>query len=112
MSNPDRAQLASLSHGPPAVPGIDFPSASDDVGPGLPRRPAQDPLTLALHLAAAIVGHLPEPDPELRRARYVRRLAHLVARLEALGELRPGQVARLAGARAALGALGQPSRNP
>lgn len=43
-----------------------------------------DPLTLALHLATAIVGHLPEPDPELRRARYVGRLAHLVARLEAL----------------------------
>ena len=41
-----------------------------------------DPLTLALHLATAIVGHLPEPEPELRRARYVGRLAHLVARLE------------------------------
>jgi hypothetical protein len=104
MSNPDRAQLAAL--GRPCLPGIDFPSASDDVGPGLPNRPAQDALTLALHLAIAIVGHLPEPDPELRRARYVGRLAHLVARLEALSELRPGQAARLAGARAALGALG------
>ena len=104
MSNRDRAQLAAL--GRPAIPGIDFPSASDDVGAGVPSRLAQDPLTLALHLATAIVGHLPEPDPELRRARYVGRLAHLVARLEALGELRPGQAARLAGARAALGALG------
>jgi len=91
----------------PAIPGIDFPSASDDVGPGLPSRPAQDPLTLALHLATAIVGHLPEPDPELRRARYVGRLTRVVVRLEALGELRPGQAARLAGARAALEALGK-----
>jgi hypothetical protein len=102
VSNPDRAQLASLSRFPPAVPGVDFPSASDDVGPGA----GAGTLGLALHLAAAIVGHLPEPDPEIRRARYVGRLAHLVARLEALGELRPGQAARLAGARAALRALG------
>jgi hypothetical protein len=109
VSNPERAQLASLSRWPPAVPGIDFPSASDDVGPAAS---ATGTFDLALHLATAIVGHLPEPDPDLRRARYVGRLAHLVARLEALGELRPGQAARLAGAKAALGALGQPSRNP
>jgi len=91
----------------PAIPGIDFPSASDDVGPGLPNRPAQDPLTLALHLATAIVGHLPEPDPELRRARYVGRLTRVVARLEGRATLRPFEVARLAGAKAALLALGE-----
>jgi hypothetical protein len=45
VSNPDRAQLASLSRWPPAVPGIDFPSASDDVGPGLAIKDTKRPLT-------------------------------------------------------------------
>lgn len=67
-----------------------------------------DVVTLALHLAAEIMGHIPEPDPELRRAHYVQRLARLVGRLEARAALRPltpAQVGRLAGAKAALATL-------
>lgn len=61
-----------------------------------------DPLTAALTLAGAIVGHIPEPDPAIRRAQYVRRLTALVSRLEALPRLTPVQRGRLDGARAAL----------
>ena len=66
---------------------------------------ATDQIALALHLATSIVGLIPEPDPELRRARYVQRLTALVARLEARVALTPAQTGRLAGARAALDAL-------
>ena len=66
-----------------------------------------DPITVALHLAAAIVGLLPEPDPVLRRARYVQRLAALEARLAARSRLTPLQRGRLEGARAALVVLAQ-----
>lgn len=64
-----------------------------------------DPITAALTLAGAIVGHLPEPDPVIRRAEYVRHLAALVARLEARPTLTPIQKGRLAGAREALRVL-------
>lgn len=64
-----------------------------------------DPLTAALTLAGAVVGLIPHPDPDVRRARYVRRLAALVARLEARETLTPYQRGRLEGARAALSVL-------
>lgn len=60
-----------------------------------------DPITSALTLASAIVGHLPEPDPTIRRAQYVRRLTALVTRLEARPRLTLMQRGRLEGARAA-----------
>ena len=67
-----------------------------------------DPLTAALSLGAEIVGHLPHPDPEIRRCEYVRRLTRVVARLGAIAQWRvltPVQVGRLEGAKAALAAI-------
>lgn len=60
----------------------------------------------ALSLASAIVAHLPEPDPVLRRARILSHWQGVVARLEALPKLTPAQVGRLARARGMVGALG------
>ncbi len=64
-----------------------------------------DPITLALALAAGIVGKLPEPDPVIRRAQYVRRLTATVVRLERRAHRTPVQEGRLEGARAALRVL-------
>lgn len=66
-----------------------------------------DPITLALSLAAALVGLIPEPDPVMRRARYVQRLTALETRLAARPKLTPLQRGRLEGARAALRAMNE-----
>lgn len=93
----------------PVGPHDGAPSASEASECG-GSTPPMDPLSAALTLAAAIVGHLPQPDPVIRRARYVQRLTALVARLEAKPRLTPMQRGRLEGAREALRVLREAGR--
>jgi hypothetical protein len=56
----------------------------------------------AIELAEAIVGHIPEPDLEIRRAKLIGRMSSRVATLEAHGHLKPHQAGDLAKAKAIL----------
>lgn len=58
-----------------------------------------------LTLASAIVAHLPEPDPVVRRARILSHWQGVIARLEALPTRTPAQMGRLAKARGMVTAL-------
>ena len=69
-------------------------------------------ISAAIELAEAIVGHIPEPDLEIRRAKLVGRLSAKVARLEARRYLKPRQVGDLAKAKAILEQLQAPVPAP
>lgn len=56
----------------------------------------------AIALAESVVGHIPEPDLEIRRAKLIGRMSAHVARLERQTELSPHQAGELARAKAVL----------
>jgi hypothetical protein len=62
-------------------------------------------LSTALTVAGEILRLVPDPDPVIARARFTRKLAQVVGRLEARETLTPAQAGRLAGAKAALASL-------
>ena len=56
----------------------------------------------AIDLAESIVGHIPEPDSEIRRAKLIGRMTARVATLEAMGHLSAHQAGELAKSKAIL----------
>lgn len=71
-----------------------------------------DLLNNALALAEELVEAIPDPDPMVRRAQYVRRLTALSTRLELHDELTRKGASKLAAARAALAELARAGSDP
>lgn len=71
-----------------------------------------DLLNNALALAEELVEAIPDPDPMVRRAQYVRRLTALITRLELHDELTRRNTSKLAAARAALAELAHAAGEP